>query len=67
VRGRRDTGRHQARHRDERLLELGRLGTQRTFNLSPYAGQTVVLWFNVHDDNCPSDPSYMLVDDISIQ
>jgi hypothetical protein len=41
--------------------------TQRTFNLSPYAGQTVVLWFNVHDDTCPSDPSYMLVDDISIQ
>ena len=41
--------------------------TQRTFNLAPYAGQTVVLWFNVHDDNYPSDPSYMLVDDISIQ
>jgi hypothetical protein len=41
--------------------------TQRTFNMAPYAGQTVVLWFNVHDDNYPTDPSYMRVDDISIQ
>jgi len=23
--------------------------------------------FNVHDDNWPSDPSYMLVDDITVQ
>jgi hypothetical protein len=41
--------------------------TQRTFDMASYAGQTVVLWFNVHDDNWPTDPSYMLVDDISIQ
>jgi hypothetical protein len=38
--------------------------TQKTFNASPYAGQTVVLWFNVHDDNYPSDPTYALVDDV---
>jgi hypothetical protein len=41
--------------------------TQKTFSMSAYAGQTVVLYFNVHDDGYPSDPSYMLVDDISIQ
>jgi hypothetical protein len=41
--------------------------TQRTFNMASYAGQTVVLWFNVHDDNYPTDPSYMRVDDILIQ
>ncbi|MGN6431633.1 MAG: hypothetical protein ACTHNB_13025 [Gaiellaceae bacterium] len=41
--------------------------TQRTFNLASYAGQTVVLWFNVHDDGWPTDPTYMLVDDVSIQ
>jgi len=41
--------------------------TQRTFNMASYAGQTVVLWFNVHDDAWPTDPSYMLVDDVSIQ
>jgi bacillopeptidase F (M6 metalloprotease family) len=41
--------------------------TQRTFNLASYAGQTVVLWFNVHDDGWPTDPSYMLVDDILVQ
>jgi hypothetical protein len=35
--------------------------------MAPYAGQTVVPWFNVHDDNYPTDPSYMRVDDISIQ
>ena len=35
--------------------------------LADYRGQTVVLYFTVHDDNWPSDPSYMLVDDISVQ
>jgi hypothetical protein len=41
--------------------------TQKTFSLAAFAGQTVVLWFNVHDDGYPTDPSYMLVDDVSIQ
>jgi hypothetical protein len=41
--------------------------TQKTFSLAAYAGQTVVLWFNVHDDNWPTDPSYMLLDDVSVQ
>lgn len=41
--------------------------TQKTFSLAPYANSTVVLYFNVHDDNWPSDPSYMLVDDVGIQ
>ena len=41
--------------------------TQKTFSMAAYAGQTVVLYFNVHDDGYPTDPSYMLVDDISIQ
>jgi hypothetical protein len=39
---------------------------QVTFNMTPYAGQTVVLWFNVHDDGYPSDPTYSLLDDVSL-
>jgi hypothetical protein len=41
--------------------------TSKTFNMSSYAGQTVVLYFNVHDDNYPTDPTYMLVDDVSVK
>jgi hypothetical protein len=41
--------------------------TQKTFSMAAYAGQTVVLWFNVHDDGWPTDPSYMLVDDVAVQ
>ena len=41
--------------------------TQRTFSMASYAGQTVLLYFNVHDDGWPTDPSYMLLDDISLQ
>ena len=40
--------------------------SQVTFNTTPYAGQTVVLWFNVHDDGYPSDPTYALFDDVSL-
>ena len=32
--------------------------TQRTFDLASYAGQTVALWFNVHDDGWPTDPMH---------
>ncbi len=41
--------------------------TQRTFLMGPCAGQNVVLWFNVNDDGYPTDPTYMLVDDVSVQ
>ncbi|MGB2874978.1 MAG: hypothetical protein WBB76_05810 [Gaiellaceae bacterium] len=41
--------------------------TQKTFSMAAYAGQTVVLYFNVHDDNWPTDPTYMLLDDVSVQ
>ena len=41
--------------------------TQRTYNVpSSIAGQTVVLWFNVHDDGYPTDPTYALIDDVSV-
>jgi hypothetical protein len=40
--------------------------TQATFNTTPYAGQTVVLWFNDHDDGWPSDPTYFLLDDVAL-
>jgi hypothetical protein len=40
--------------------------TQVTFNMSAYAGQTVVLWFNDHDDGYASDPTYFLLDDVSL-
>jgi len=37
-----------------------------SFDMSPYAGQSVVLYFNVHDDGYPGDPTYALFDDISL-
>jgi hypothetical protein len=40
--------------------------TQTTFNTTPYAGQTVVLWFNDHDDGYAGDPTYFLLDDVSL-
>ena len=33
---------------------------------SAFAGQTVTLWFNVHDDGYPSDPTYFLLDDVAL-
>jgi hypothetical protein len=41
--------------------------TQVTFNLTPYAGQNVVLWFNVHGDgSVPPDDTSMYLDDVSV-
>ena len=40
--------------------------TQASFSMSAYAGQTVVLWFNDHDDGYATDPTYFLLDDISL-
>ena len=37
-----------------------------SFDTSAYAGQTVVLWFNDHDDGYPTDPTYFLLDDVSL-
>jgi serine protease len=42
------------------------LWTKVTYNMTAYAGQTVVLWFNDHDDNWPGDPTYFLLDDIAV-
>jgi hypothetical protein len=40
--------------------------THVTFDMTPYANQTVVLWFNNHDDGYPGDPTYTIIDDVSI-
>jgi hypothetical protein len=40
--------------------------TKITYTVSAYAGQTVVLWFNDHDDGWPSDPTYFLLDDVAV-
>ena len=40
--------------------------TQATFNTTAYAGQQVVLWFNDHDDGYPTDPTYFLLDDVTL-
>jgi hypothetical protein len=40
---------------------------QATFNTSAFAGQTVVLWFNVHEDgSSPPDDTWMYLDDVSV-
>jgi hypothetical protein len=40
--------------------------TNVSFSTSTWAGQTVVLWFNDHDDGYATDPTYFLLDDVSI-
>ena len=40
--------------------------TKKSLDMSAYAGQSVVLYFNVHDDGYPDDPTYALFDDISL-
>src|SRR5438874_12502932 len=39
--------------------------TNVTFNMTPYAGQTVRIKFLVHGDNA-GDPTYMYVDDVQL-
>jgi hypothetical protein len=40
--------------------------TKVTFDMTPYAGQTVQLWFNDHDDGVVGDPTDFLLDDVAI-
>ena len=40
--------------------------TKVSYNLSSFAGQTVVLWFNDHDDGYAGDPTYFVLDDVSV-
>jgi hypothetical protein len=41
--------------------------TQVTVNMAPYAGQNVVLWFNVHQDGSnPPDDTWMYLDDVTL-
>jgi hypothetical protein len=50
-----------------KLNSNARTWTPVTFSLAPYAGQTIVLWFNVHEDGAsPPDDTSMFVDDVSI-
>ena len=39
--------------------------TQVTFDLTPYKGQTIQIYFNAHDDGY-GDLTYMYLDDVSI-
>jgi len=39
--------------------------TQVTFDLTPYSGQTIQLYFNVHE-NGYGDPTYMYLDDVTV-
>jgi hypothetical protein len=41
--------------------------TQVSFDMTPYAGQNVVLWFNVHQDgSSPPDDTWMYLDDVTL-
>jgi bacillopeptidase F (M6 metalloprotease family) len=40
--------------------------TQVSFDMTAWAGQTIVLWFNDHDDGYATDPTYFLLDDVSL-
>jgi hypothetical protein len=50
-----------------KLCSNSQAWTQVTFDLTPYAGQNIVLWFNVHQDGAsPPDDSSMYLDDVSV-
>ncbi|HEU5043332.1 MAG TPA: N,N-dimethylformamidase beta subunit family domain-containing protein, partial [Nocardioidaceae bacterium] len=41
--------------------------TKVTFDMTPYADQSVVLWFNVHQDGAsPPDDTWMFLDDVTL-
>jgi hypothetical protein len=40
--------------------------TRATYDVRPFAGQNIVLYFAVHDDGYPTDPTYMYLDDVSV-
>jgi cardiolipin synthase len=40
--------------------------TEVTYNLTPYAGQTIQIYFNAHGDGYSSDYVYMYLDDVSV-
>jgi hypothetical protein len=37
-----------------------------TVDLTGYAGQEIVVYYGDHDDDGPDDPTYMLIDDVSV-
>jgi len=39
---------------------------QSTTDLSKFAGKDIVIFFGDHDDNFPGDPTWMLIDDVSV-
>ena len=43
--------------------------TQHTYDLTPYKGQTIRLYFNVHNDGIASDPTttFMVLDDATVE
>jgi hypothetical protein len=48
------------------VCPTGTAWTQVTFDTSAYAGQSIVLWFNDHDDGYAGDPTYFLLDDVAV-
>ncbi|HJZ84337.1 MAG TPA: Ig-like domain-containing protein [Polyangia bacterium] len=40
--------------------------TQVTADLTPFRGQSIVLWFNDHDDGFQGDPTFYLLDDVTV-
>jgi len=41
--------------------------TRQTFDLTPYKGQTIVLYFNVYNDGLGNRKTAMYLDDVSVQ
>jgi hypothetical protein len=40
--------------------------TKATYNLSAWAGQSVTIWLNVHDDGAPGDETWAQFDDVTL-
>jgi hypothetical protein len=48
-----------------KVASNSRVWTQKTFDLTPYKGQTIRVYFNVHQDGY-GDLTYMYLDDVSV-
>jgi hypothetical protein len=54
-------------HAMGRICSNSQTWTHRTFNLMPYKGQTITLYFNVYNDGEGNLKTAMYLDDVSVQ
>ncbi len=51
----------------QKICSNSQTWTYHTFNLKPYRGQTIILYFNVYNDGIGNRTTAMYLDDVSVQ